>query len=101
MTVKPKCDCESSDGSPAKAALESLSISDADAGHSVEYSSSDVISESSDDVSVSSDEFESQKRSQAKTVETVTQKESVHAVFYSWKYVSYPSSQTIASDSQT
>lgn len=59
MTVKPKCDCESSDGSPAKAALESLSISDADAGHSVEYSSSDVISESSDDVSVSSDEFAS------------------------------------------
>lgn len=59
MTVKPKCDCESSDGSPAKAALESLSISDADAGHSVEYSSSDVISESSDDVSVSSDDFAS------------------------------------------
>lgn len=59
MTVKPRCDCESSDESPAKAALESLSISDADAGHSVEYSSSDVVSESSDDVSVSSDEFAS------------------------------------------
>lgn len=59
MTVKPKCDCESSDESPAKAALESLSISDADAGHSVEYTSSDVVSESSDDVSLSSDDFAS------------------------------------------
>jgi hypothetical protein len=59
MTVKPKCDCESSDESPAKAALESLSISDADAGHNVEYTSSDVISESSDDVSLSSDDFAS------------------------------------------
>ncbi|RLV87018.1 hypothetical protein JA9_001375 [Meyerozyma sp. JA9] len=59
MTVKPKCDCESSDESPAKAALESLSISDADAGHNVEYTSSDVISESSDDVSSSSDDFAS------------------------------------------